>query len=174
MAKEKGIPIEESRAHKKLATWFKNRELAQNIGSRGDDAERAEQAKADYRKYVEKMKKKDPNFIPMFKVDEAGADNVSPYGQPITKTDPKQAAQVAQATQTIKAATGATAPTTNIAKGIDAASQGKPVGQADMKALEPLMKDVATIAQDPKLASQFKTLAQQAGQAQLKQQQTKK
>ena len=42
-----------------------------------------------------------------------------------------------------------------------------------MKALEPLMKDVASIASDPKLANQFKTLASQVNQAQLKQQQQK-
>jgi hypothetical protein len=43
-----------------------------------------------------------------------------------------------------------------------------------MKILEPVMKDVATIAQDPKLAGQFKTLAQQVNQAQAKQQQAVK
>jgi hypothetical protein len=45
-----------------------------------------------------------------------------------------------------------------------------------MKALEPVMKDIATIAQDPKLASQYKSLAGQVNQTQIvqAQQQAKK
>ena len=159
VARQQGIKIEESRAHKQLATWFKNRELAQKFASGEVKIPTPQERKAE----LEKSKKQ---------IKEFGANNVSPYGQPTQ--DPKQAAQVAQATQTLKSATGATAPTTNIAKAIDSASQGKPVGQQDMKVLEPVMKDVATIAQDPKLAGQFKTLAQQVNQAQLKQQQMAK
>ena len=85
--------------------------------------------------------------------------------------DPKQAQALAQATNTLKAATGSTAPATNITKAIDSASQGKPVGQQDMKALEPLMKDVATIAQTPQLAGQLKTVLGQVQQVQQKQKQ---
>jgi hypothetical protein len=89
---------------------------------------------------------------------------------PATQPDPKQAAAIQQATQTIKSATQSTAPAPNIAKALDAASQGKQVGQQDMKALEPVMKDLSTVAQDPKLAGQFKTLASQIQQVQQKQQ----
>jgi len=85
--------------------------------------------------------------------------------------DPKQAQAIAQATNTLKAATGSTAPTTNIAKALDSASQGNPVGGQDMKALEPLMKDVATIAQTPQLAGQLKTVLGQVQQVQQKQKQ---
>ena len=90
-------------------------------------------------------------------------------GQP-AQQDPKQVAATNQALTAIKAATGTPAPTTNIAKALDAASQGKGVSTTDMKTLEPMMKDMTTVAQDPKLASQFKTLAQQIQQVQNKQQ----
>lgn len=107
-------------------------------------------------------------------VDEAGANNppqvTTATAQP-TQADPKQVAATNQALNTIKAGTQSTAPTPMIAKALDAASQGKPVSQTDMKNIEPMMKDIATVAQDPKLATQFKTLAQQANQAQTKQQQ---
>jgi hypothetical protein len=45
------------------------------------------------------------------------------------------------------------------------------VGGAEMKVLEPVMKDLATVATDPKLAGQFKSLAGQVNQTQAKQQQ---
>ena len=85
--------------------------------------------------------------------------------------DPKQAQAVAQATNTLKAATGSSTPTDNLAKAIDSASQGKPVGQQDMKALEPLMKDIATVAQTPQLAGQLKSVLGQVQQVQQKQKQ---
>lgn len=109
------------------------------------------------------------------KVDEYGANNPQQGMQNATvgQNDPKQAMATAQATQTLKAATQSTAPTTNIAKALDAASQGKSVSTTDMKVLEPLMKDMTTVAQDPKLATQFKTLATQIQQKQ-QQQQAKK
>ena len=165
-AREKGIKIEESRAHKQLATWFKNRELADKF-AKGELQIPTPQERQAQLKAQEKPKKK---------VDEYGADQpqgtaapkITPYGQPAT--DPKQAQAVAQASSALKAATGSTAPTTNIVKALDAASQGKPVGQADMKSLEPMMKDMAMLAQDPKLANQFKSLASQINQAQQKQQ----
>ena len=91
---------------------------------------------------------------------------------PATQPDPKQVAAMQQATQTLKTATQSTAPAPNIAKALDAASQGKPVGQQDMTALKPMMQDLSTVAQDPKLAGQFKTLASQIQQAQQKQQST--
>jgi hypothetical protein len=85
--------------------------------------------------------------------------------------DPKQAQAVAQATQAMKSATGSSAPAPLIAKALDAASQGKPVAGQEASALQPLMKDMATIAQDPKLAGSFKSLISQINQTQIKQQQ---
>jgi hypothetical protein len=85
--------------------------------------------------------------------------------------DPKQAQAVAQATQTMKSATGSSAPTATLAKALATASQGKPVAGQEAAALEPLMKDMATVAQDPKLAGSFKSLVNQINQTQIKQQQ---
>jgi hypothetical protein len=62
----------------------------------------------------------------------------------------------------MKAATGSSAPAPNLAKALDAASQGKPISSTDAKVMEPIMDIVSKAAQDPKLANQFKTLAQQA------------
>jgi hypothetical protein len=71
----------------------------------------------------------------------------------------------------MKSATGSSAPTAILAKALDTASQGKPVAGPEAAALEPLMKDMATVAQDPKLAGSFKSLVSQINQAQTKQQQ---
>ena len=100
-------------------------------------------------------------------IKEYGAsNNVTPYGQPAA--DPKKAAQTAQGAQAFKAATGITAPATNIAKALDDASQGKPADRTSMKVLEPAMQDLVTIMSDPKLGSEYKSLAQKVNQKQLK------
>lgn len=92
-------------------------------------------------------------------------------GQQQSQAQPTdQAKAAAQATQTIKSVTQSSAPAPKLAQSIATATTGQAVNPTDMKALQPLMKDVATIAQDPKLANQFKTLASQANQAQKKQQ----
>ena len=176
--------VDESRGdpHKILLNKLRDIERKPSTPSAEDDAKRAEQAKADYKKYVEKMKKKNPNFIPLYKIDEYGADqptgtagqtNLGSTTQPNQAQQAEKAKEVAQATQTLKAATGATVPTTSLAKAIDAASQGTAVDAQSMKALEPIMKDVAAVASDPKLASQFKSLASQINQTQAKQAQQK-
>ncbi len=175
MAESQGDP------HKILLNKLRDIERKHSVSSADDNAKRAEQAKADYAKYVAKMKKKNPDYVPLYKIDEYGAD--APTGtagqtslgatQPNQAQQAQQAKNVAQATQTLKAATGTTVPTTNLAKAIDAASQGKAVDATSMKALEPIMKDVASVASDPKLAGQFKSLANQINQAQAKQAQQK-
>jgi hypothetical protein len=167
---------DESRGHKIVTTKLKDIERAKKPTADVDLKSREAQARADYAKYVAKMKKLNPNYVPIYKMDET--DTV-PTGQQTMadktgasttlQADPKQVAATNQALQAMKAGTGSSAPTTNIAKALDAASQGKPVGQQDMQALEPLMKDMATVAQDPKLAGQFKTLAQQVQQKQQQQ-----
>ena len=176
MAESQGDP------HKILMNKLRDIERKPSTPSAEDEARRAEQAKADYKKYVEKMKKKNPNFIPLYKIDEYGADqptgtagqtNLGSTTQPNQAQQAQKAKEVAQATQTLKAATGATVPTTNLAKAIDAASKGTAVDAQSMKALEPIMKDVAAVASDPKLASQFKSLASQINQTQAKQAQQK-
>jgi len=157
--------VKESRGHKIIARKLADIERKPNVPNANDDAARAEQAKADYAKYVAKMKKKDPNFVPLYKMDENVPTGQTTMADKTGANDPAQAAKVAQATQALKSATGATAPTPNIAKALDAATQGKSVSAMDMKAIEPMMDVLGAAAQDPKLANQFKTLANQARQA---------
>ena len=76
--------------------------------------------------------------------------------------DPQQIAKVAQATTALKSATGSTAPAPKLAQAIDKASQGQQVNAQDMQALDPVMDVIKKTAEDPKLANQFKSLAQQA------------
>lgn len=152
---------DESRGHKIIATKLK-------------DIERKPASDEDYAKHVERMKasqkeylKKNPKSI-YKQVDEYGANQpTGTAGQ--TMNDPQKAKQIAQATTALKSATGSSAPPTNIAQAIDAASQGKAVDAMKMKTIEPLMKDMATIASDPKLANQFKTLANQVNLVQKQQ-----
>ena len=76
--------------------------------------------------------------------------------------DPNAIKNAIAATTAMKAATGTAAPAPNLAKALDAASQGKPISSTDAKVMEPVMDIISKAAQDPKLANQFKTLAQQA------------
>ena len=157
--------FKESRGHKAIATKLGNMDRMNKVQIPTPE-ERREQMRLRREKEEKEQAEKGKS-----KVVEYGANN-PPQGTTPQVNNPKQAQTVAQATQTLKTATGSSAPTTNIAKALDSASQGKPVGQQDMKAIEPLMKDIATIAQDPKLAGQFKNVLNQAQQTQLKQQQT--
>ena len=129
--------------------------------------------------YSDKVKGKtvDEDLQPMANPQAGGMPQQGQAAQPgapaqgQAAVDPKQVQDVTQATQAIKSATGSTAPAPNLSKALDAASQGKAVSQQDMKNLQPLMKDMTTVAQNPQLANQFKTLAQQTQQVQKKQQQ---
>jgi hypothetical protein len=126
----------------------------------------------DYAKHVERMKKskeeylkKNPKSIYKQEVDEMEATGQTTMASKTGTVDPQQAAQSAQATQALKSATGATAPAPAIAKALDAATQGTAVSATDMKAIEPMVDVLGQAAQDPKLANQFKTLADQARQS---------
>jgi hypothetical protein len=173
-ARETGIKIEESQAHDKLSKWFKNRDRAQKFAS-GELKIPTPQERNDK---IEKPKKQVKEYGADQPTGTAGqtsltqANTVDPKQAQANTVDPKQAQAITQATSALKSATQSSAPAPMLAKAIDAASQGKPVGGQDMKALEPLMKDVATVAQEPKLAGQFKSLAQQIQQVQQKQQKT--
>lgn len=151
-AREKGIKIEESRAHKQLATWFKNRELADKFAKGEVKVPTPQERKAE----LEKPKKK---------VDEYGADQPSGTAGP----GQLQNKNIAIATSAMKSATGTTAPAPMLDKALDTAMQGKPMDAQGAKALQPTMNVIAQAAKDPKLAGQFRTLAQQAKQSQLKQ-----
>ena len=158
--------VKESRGHKIIARKLADIERKPSAPSADDDARKTAQAKADYAKYVAKMKKKNPNYVPLYKMDENVPTGQTTMADKTGANDPQQAAKVAQATQAMKSATGASAPAPNIAKALDAATQGKSVNAMDMKAIEPMMDVLGAAAQDPKLANQFKTLAMQAKQAQ--------
>jgi hypothetical protein len=147
---------DESRGHKVVATKLANIERAKKFASGELKIPTPQERQAQ----LKKLEKATP-------VKEYGAsNNVTPYGQPAT--DPKKAAQIAQGAQAFKAATGITAPATNIAKALDDASQGKPADRTSMKVLEPAMQDLVTIMSDPKLGSEYKSLAQKVNQKQQK------
>ena len=167
----KQLGISESRAHKIIANKLKQIELQRKIsGDHESDDERNIRMTKQQKDYI----KNNPNTIFKRDLDEYGADQpTGTAGQTsiANKTganDPQQAAKVAQATQALKSATGASAPAPEIAKALDAASQGNAMGAADMKAIEPMVDVLGQAAQDPKLANQFKTLANQAKQTQSK------
>ena len=158
---------DESRGHKVIDTKLKNVQLGKQPVSDEEYAQHVERMKASQKEYLKKNPKSIYKAVDEAEIVPTGQQKMS---QTTAQNDPKQAAATNQALQSLKAGTHSTAPTPMIAKALDAASQGKPVGQQDMKALEPMMKDLTTVAQDPKLAGQFKTLAQQIQQVQLKQQ----
>jgi len=170
LAKQAGIKIEESRAHKQLATWFKNRELADKF-ARGElniPTPQERRAELEKQKAAEKKPVKEYSTMP----NQTASSANTAISTTATSSDPNakaQAAKVAQATTAIKAATGTPTSTTLLAKGLNAATQGKAVSAQDMKAIEPVMDVIGQAAQDPKLANQFKTLAQQARVEQQKQ-----
>jgi hypothetical protein len=155
-ARTKGYIQAESRGHKIVATKLKDIERSKKFASGELNIPTPQERQAQLKKLEKKTA-----------VKEYGANNnVTPYGQPAA--DPKKAAQIAQGAQAFKAATGITAPATNIAKALDDASQGKPADRTSMKVLEPAMQDLVTIMSDPKLGSEYKSLAQKVNQKQLK------
>jgi len=188
----KQLGISESRAHKIIANKLKQMELRRQLGSPESDAAYAQHVDS-VKKSKEEYLKKTPNTIYKREVEEAdsaigggavgstakggavsgGAIGGTAKGGAVGGTAKGGAIgqNVAAALNTFKSATGSSAPTDNLAKALDAVTQGEPVGGAEMKVLEPVMKDLATVATDPKLANQFKSLAGQVNQTQAKQQQ---
>ena len=90
------------------------------------------------------------------KIKEYGADNTPKIA------NPEAAKKAMLATNQLKQATGTAAPAPNLMKALDAASQGKNIDATNAKVLEPTMDIIQKAATDPKLANQFKQLAQQA------------
>jgi hypothetical protein len=163
-ARKKGFTQVESRGHKIIATKLKDIERAKKFAS-GELKVPTPQERQAQLKQLEKSKP-----VKEFVAPPQGTANQT-MQQKTQAQDPKQAQAVAQATQAMKSATQSSAPAPLIAKALDAASQGKPVAGQEASALQPLMKDMATIAQDPKLAGSFKSLISQINQTQIKQQQ---
>ena len=158
-------PTEESRGHNIITTKLKNLERERKFAS-GELKIPTPQERQAQLKQLEKAK----SVKEFVATPPQGTANQT-MQQKTQAQDPKQAQAVAQATQAMKSATGSSASPDTLAKALDTASQGKPVQGQEAAALEPLMKDMATVAQDPKLAGSFKSLVNQINQTQIKQQQ---
>jgi phage gp29-like protein len=139
LAREKGIKIEESRAHKQLATWFKNREVAQKYASGELKVPTPQERQAQLAKQQPKKEK----------VDEYGANN--PAQATTQKASPAQIQQVAANLNTQKTA-------------LNQLKQINP--EIDpQKAATAVTKDVATMSPQEKeeLAQVAKTLSPALG-----------
>lgn len=90
-ARKKGFIQAESRGHKIIATKLKDIERAKTFRVPSpEERKELEQRMKDFEAQLAAAKSKKKS-----KVDEYGANNVSPYGQQTQKVDPKQAQQVA-------------------------------------------------------------------------------
>jgi hypothetical protein len=175
-ARAKGFIQAESRGHTVIANKLKDVERAKKFASGELKVPTPQERQAQ----LKKLEKAKP-------VKEYGADQPTGTAAPGTNmqknsnneiplaTDPKaqqQAQKIAQATGALKSATGTTASGPNIVKALNTAMQGKSIGGTDAKTLEPMMDVIGQAAQDPKVAQQFKNLAQSAKQSQQQQQKT--
>jgi hypothetical protein len=169
-ARKKGFIQAESRGHTVIANKLKDVERAKKFASGELKVPTPQERQAQ----LKKLEKAKP-------VKEYGADQPTGTAAPgsatqqntiPTASDPKaqqQAQNITQATNALKAATGTTAPAPNIIKALNTAMQGKSIGGTDAKTLEPMMDVIGQAAQDPKVAQQFKSLAQSAKQSQMQQ-----
>ena len=180
----KSMGISESRAHKLIANKLKQIELQRKIGS-GEQEDGYAQHQRLIKQQQQEYLKKNPNTIYKREIDvdedmdppQSGQDTQAAPNQGTnttantainintTTTDPEaklQAQQALQATQAVKNASGITAPAPNVVKALNTAMTGKVIPGTDSKNLEPMMDIIGQAAQDPKVAQQFKSLAQQA------------
>lgn len=145
---------EESRGHKVLATKLGNMERMKNVQI-PTPAERKQQE-------LDRIAREKGNQDKE-QVKEYGATaNAGAAQTTATGGLPDAAKKAMAATTSLKAATGTPAPANSLMKALDVASQGKPIDATSAKVLEPMMDVVKQAASDPKLANQFKTLANQA------------
>jgi hypothetical protein len=145
--------FKESRGHKVIATKLGNMDRMQNVQI-PTPAERQEQ--------IRLRKEKEAGKKP---VKEFAAPGANP-ATPVTTTakpavDPVAAAKASAATNTLKAATGTTVAPATLDKALDSATMGTATS-TDVKALAPIMGVLNKAAEDPKLATQFKAIANQA------------
>lgn len=169
---KKRAAMKESRGHKVIASKLKDIEARNKPISDEQHAKHIASLKKQKADYL----KKNPQSIYKQQVDEYGATaggsaagTTGGGGGSVNAKSSNPAATAA--TTALKTATGSTAPAPQLAKAIDAASKGQAMSTTDAKTLEPLMKNVASLAQDPNLANQFKPIAQKAKQFQQTQQQ---
>jgi hypothetical protein len=143
--------FKESRGHKVIATKLGNMDRMNTVQI-PTPAERQEQ--------IRLRKEKEAGKKP---VKEFAAPGMNPATPATTAkpADPAAVAKAAAATNTLKAATGTTVAPATLDKALDSATMGTATS-TDVKALAPIMGVLNKAAADPKLASQFKTLAAQA------------
>jgi hypothetical protein len=145
--------FKESRGHKVIATKLGNMDRMNTVQI-PTPAERQEQ--------IRLRKEKEAGKKP---VKEFAAPGANP-ATPVTTTakpavDPVAAAKASAATNTLKAATGTTVAPATLDKALDSATMGTATS-TDVKALAPIMGVLNKAAEDPKLATQFKAIANQA------------
>lgn len=154
MLREQISKFKESRGTKAITTKLDNMDNMRNVQI-PTPAERREQLRIAKEK--EQAGKK--------QVKEFAAPGMNPATPVATNTaakpDPATVAKAAAATSTLKTATGTTVGTQTLDKALDSATQGTATS-TDVKALAPIIGVVNQAAQDPKLAAQFKTIANQA------------
>ena len=144
--------FKESRGHKAVATKLGNMDRMQNVQI-PTPAERQEQLRI--------AKEKETVKKPVKEFAVPGATTVATATPGAKPADPAAIAKAAAATNTLKAATGTTVAPATLDKALDSATQGTATS-TDVKALAPIMGVLNKAAADPKLASQFKTIANQA------------
>lgn len=144
--------FKESRGHKVIATKLGNMDRMNTVQI-PTPAERQEQIRL--RKEKEVGKKSVKEFA------APGANPATPVTAAKPAVDPAAVAKAAAATNTLKAATGTTVAPATLDKALDSATQGTATS-TDVKALAPLMGVLNKAAEDPKLATQFKAIANQA------------
>jgi len=152
-ARKKGYIQAESRAHKTLSTFFKNREL-QDKFAKGELKIPTPQERQAQLKKLEKAKP----------VKEYGAPTT---GSPTsTSTDVMKKAMAA--TSALKSATGTAQSATALMKAMDAISQGKPASSTDMMTAQNTLQDINTAFKEPELANALKPILAKANQLQQK------
>ena len=148
--------FKESRGHKIIATKLGNMDRMQNVQI-PTPAERQEQLRIAKAK-EETGKKQVKEFAAPGANPAAPAGTTAPANDPIAK---QKAQQIANASNTIKSATGSSVAAPVLATALDAASKGQ-ANPSQVKAIAPVVNIANAAAKDPKLAGQFKTLANQA------------
>ncbi len=144
--------FKESRGHKAIATKLGNMDRMNTVQI-PTPAERQEQ--------IRLRKEKAAGKKPVKEFAVPGAATVATATPGAKPADPAAVAKAAAATNTLKAATGTTVAPATLDKALDSATMGTATS-TDVKALAPIMGVLNKAAADPKLASQFKTLAAQA------------
>ncbi len=153
VARQQGIKVEESRAHKQLATWFKNRDLADKFAKGELKIPTSQERQAQ----LKKLEKEKP-------VKEYGATST---GSP-TSTSTDDVKKAMAATSTLKAATGTSQSAPLLMKAMDTISQGKPASSTDMQVAQNTLQDINTAFKEPELANQLKPILAKANQLQQK------